>query len=157
MARLKVRSGDWVVVCDGRKALILENIGDDQYPNLHTRETREHEEPRTSQLGTDAPGRTHPSVGTARSAVEQTDWHELSERAFLTALASRLHLAVTKGETKALIVVAAPRALGVLREVYSAAVRSAVRTEVAKDLAKLPVYEIEKHLFALDPAGATGR
>ena len=28
MAGLKVSSGDWVVVCDGRKALILENIGD---------------------------------------------------------------------------------------------------------------------------------
>ena len=28
MAILKIRAGDWVVVCDGAKALILENAGD---------------------------------------------------------------------------------------------------------------------------------
>jgi protein required for attachment to host cells len=59
MGKIKVKSGDWVVVCDGRKALILENIGDAQYPNLHTKEVREHTEPRTSDLGTDRPGKTH--------------------------------------------------------------------------------------------------
>jgi protein required for attachment to host cells len=38
MGRISVKSGDWVVVCDGRKALILENIGDAKYPKLHTKE-----------------------------------------------------------------------------------------------------------------------
>ncbi len=148
MDRIKIKSGDWVVVCDGRKALVLENVGDVKYPNLRTKEVREHEESRTSEQGTDAPGKTHPSVGTARSALEQTDWHDQAERAFLTALASRLHIAITKGETHALIMVAAPRALGMIREVYSPAVRKAIRTEVGKDLVKLPVHEIEKQLFS---------
>jgi len=53
MEKLNVRSGEWVVVCDGRKALILENIGDAVHPNLHTREVRDHPEPRTSEQGTD--------------------------------------------------------------------------------------------------------
>ena len=151
MGRISVKSGDWVVVCDGRKALILENIGDAKYPNLHTREVHEHSETRTSEQGTDRPGKTHSSVGTARSAMEQTDWHDQSERAFLTALADRLHVALTKGETQALIMVASPRALGMIREVYSPAVRSAIRAEVAKDLIKLRVHEIENQLFASNP------
>jgi len=146
--RINVRSGEWVVVCDGRKALILENIGDARFPNLHTKEVREHPESRTSDQGTDRPGKTHASVGTARSAVEQTDWHDLSERAFLTALASRLHVAVTKGETEGLIMVAAPRALGMLREMYSPALRKAIRAELGKDFVKAPVHEIEKQLFS---------
>ena len=83
--------------------------------------------------------------------MEQTDWHDQSERAFLTALASRLHVAVTKGETKSLIMIASPRALGMIREVYSSAVRGAIRAEVAKDLVKLPVHEIENQLFAPNP------
>ena len=158
MEKINVRSGEWVVVCDGRKALILENIGDARYPNLHTREVREHPEPRTSEQGTDRPGKTHQSVGTARSAIEQTDWHDLSERAFLTALASRLHVAVTKGETKTLVMVAAPRALGMIREMYSPALRKAIRTEVGKDLVKSPVHEIEKQLFSsASGAGASVR
>ena len=99
MDRINVKSGEWVVVCDGRKALVLENIGDAKYPNLHTREVHEHSETRTSEQGTDRPGKTHASVGSARSAMEQTDWHDQSERAFLTALASRLHVALIKGET----------------------------------------------------------
>jgi protein required for attachment to host cells len=73
--RIDVRSGEWVVVCDGRRALILENIGNARFPNLHTKEVREHPEPRTSEQGSDRPGKTHAPVGTARSAVEQTDWH----------------------------------------------------------------------------------
>jgi protein required for attachment to host cells len=148
MNKIKINSGDWVIVCDGRKALILENIGDAQDPNLHAREVREHTESRTSEQGTDRPGKTHSSVGTARSAMEQTDWHDQSERAFVTALASRLHVAVTKGETEALIMIAAPRALGMIREIYSPAVRKAIRAELGKDLVKVPVHEIEKQLFS---------
>ena len=34
MSQLKVNSGDWIVVCDGTKALILENVGDRAYPDL---------------------------------------------------------------------------------------------------------------------------
>jgi protein required for attachment to host cells len=54
---------------------------------------------------------------------------------------------VSAGETKGLAVVASPRALGMIREDYSDAVRKALRGEVHKDLVKLPVYEIEKQLL----------
>jgi protein required for attachment to host cells len=52
-----------------------------------------------------------------------------------------------RGETRALIVIASPRALGVIREVYSPIVRNAIHAEFAKDLVKLPVHEIERQLF----------
>ena len=42
MKKLKMKTGDWIVVCDGRKALILENVGDHAFPILHTKEVREH-------------------------------------------------------------------------------------------------------------------
>ncbi|MGA2288160.1 host attachment protein [Bradyrhizobium sp.] len=148
MTKLKIGTGDWIVVCDGRKALILENLGDRMFPNLHTKEVREHPDPPTSAQGSDAPGRVHASMGGARSSVEQTDWHEESERAFLKALAGRLDVAVTTGETTALTMVASPRALGMIRSDYSAAVRKALHGEVHKDLVKMPVYEIEKQLLA---------
>jgi len=148
MDKMKIGTGDWLVVCDGRKALILENIGDSMFPNLHTKEVREHPDQRTSALGTDAPGSVQQSVGSARSSVEQTDWHVEAERIFLKELADRLHHAVLAGETKALTVVASPRALGMIRAVYSDAVRKALHGEVHKDLVKLPVYEIEKQLLA---------
>ena len=148
MEKIKIGTGDWIVVCDGRKALILENIGDRMFPNLHTKEVHEQSNPPTSAQGTDSSGSVHPSMGGARSSVEQTDWHDEAERAFLKTLAERLNLAVTSGETTALTMVASPRALGMIRADYSAAVRKAIHGELHKDLVKMPVHEIEKHLLA---------
>jgi protein required for attachment to host cells len=148
MSDLLIRNGEWVVVCDGAKALILENAGDLKFPNLKTLEVFEQKDLPTRDLGTDQPGRTNASVGTIRSAMEQTDWHDQAERAFLTQLAQRLDAAVSAGKTKSLIVVAPPRALGMLRPAYSHALRGAVRAELDKDLVKMPVHEIEKRLSA---------
>lgn len=84
-------------MCDGRKALILENLGDEMFPNLHTREAREQANPSTAAQGTDASGRLHASVGGARSSAEQTDWHDEAERTFLRSLAERLGTALSAG------------------------------------------------------------
>jgi protein required for attachment to host cells len=145
---MKIRAGEWVVVCDGAKALILENAGDATFPNLKTREVHEQDDAKTHEQGTDAPGRTFQSVGSRRSAVEQADWHDQAEQRFLIELAKRLDAAVTAGETKSMIIVAPPRALGVLRQAYPNALRDAVKAEIDKDYVKMPVHEIEKHLAA---------
>lgn len=146
MLNLKIAQGEWIVVCDGEKALLLENVGDAKFPNLQTREVYEEQHPATRDQGSDAPGRAQPSVGTAQSAVSQTDWHEQDERRFLEKLVTHLDAEITAGRIKKLIVVAPPRALGVVRQAYSHQLRSAVRAEIDKDLVKLPVHEIERHL-----------
>jgi protein required for attachment to host cells len=148
MSEIKVEHGDWVVVCDGAKALIMENVGNWLKPSLKTREVYNQPDPSTHELGSDAPGRSFSSVGSARSAIEQTDWHDEAERAFLEQLADRLHAVVVAGQVKGLVIVAAPRALGVLRQAYSPHVKAVLRGEVHKDFVKLPVHEIEKHLAA---------
>jgi protein required for attachment to host cells len=146
MAGMKIDPGMWVVVCDGRKWLILENAGDAKFPTLKVRESKEQENPATRQQGTDAPPRVHASVGTAHSAIEQTDWHDEAEREFLTGLVRRLNAAAHAGEVAALAVVAAPRALGMMRPHYSERLKSALRGEIGKDLVNVPVHEIEAML-----------
>jgi len=148
MLKLKINGGDWVVVCDGRKAVILQNAGDRQFPNLRMLETREHPDLSTRELGTDRPGRMQPSVGMARSGVQQTHWHDEAEKAFLHGLASHLDSALQAGRTKHLFVVAPPRALGMLRQVYTHRIREALQGEVDKDLVHEPIYDIEKRLFS---------
>jgi protein required for attachment to host cells len=146
MSELMIQEGEWVVVCDGAKALVLENVGDAKFPNLKTREVFEQEHQTTQALGTDAPGRAMNSVGNIRSAVEQTDWHDQAERAFLVQLVKHLDAAIAAGKTKSLIMVAPPRALGMIRSAYSQVLKSAVRAELDKDLVKHPVHQIEKQL-----------
>jgi protein required for attachment to host cells len=78
--------------------------------------------------------------------MEQTDWHAQEEERFLRELAQRLDAAVNAGQANALILIAPPRALGVLRQTYSHGLRAAIRAEIDKDFVRLPVHEIEKHL-----------
>ena len=59
----------------------------------------------------------------------------------------RLDKAVLGGETKSLVLVAPPRALGVLRRASSQHVKKAVREEVEKDYVKMPIDQIAKHLL----------
>lgn len=146
--KVKIKQGDWVVVCDGAKALVLENVGDEKFLNLKTKQVFEQPDPATREVGTDQPGRAISSVGSVRSAVDQTDWHEQSEKAFLEQLAGRLDHAVKDGAIRNLVLIAPPRALGVLRRSYSHDLKNVLRAEVDKDLVKLPVHEIERHLAA---------
>jgi protein required for attachment to host cells len=146
MSDLTIHEGEWVVVCDGAKALVLENSGDAKFPNLKTVEVFEQKDLPTRAQGTDQPGRTFSSVGHGRSSYEQTDWHDRSEEAFLVHVAQHLEAALQGGKVKTIILVAPPRALGMIRPHYSHALRGAVRAEIDKDFVKLPVHEIEKHL-----------
>jgi protein required for attachment to host cells len=147
MSALSIRNGEWVVVCDGAKALVLENVGDNKFPNLKTLEVFEQEDAATHEQGTDKPGRVSAfAQNPSRSSVGQTDWHDRSEQEFLGRLAKHLDAKVGAGKTKSVVVIAPPRALGMLRPAYSHALRQAIRAELDKDFVKLPVYEIEKHL-----------
>jgi protein required for attachment to host cells len=145
---LSIRHKEWVVVCDGAKALVLENVGDATMPDLKTREVYQQKSAATRDLGTDAPGRAAGIDGKNRSAVGQTDWHQRNEQAFLEDLAKRLESRVSAGDVKSIVLVAPPRALGVLRNALSPALKGVVRAEIDKDLVAVPVYEIEKRLTA---------
>ena len=79
MSELLIHPGEWIVVCDGAKALVLENTGDTKFPNLKTVEVFEQKDLATHDLGTAQPGRAFSPAGHgARSSVEQTDWHDLA-------------------------------------------------------------------------------
>jgi protein required for attachment to host cells len=104
----------------------------------------DHPDAATHEQGVSAPGRSFQSVGARRSAVTQTDWHDEAERTFLKQLAERLNSAVAAGQTRALTMIAAPRALGMIRPAYSAALRRAIVQEIDKDLVKSPIHEVER-------------
>jgi protein required for attachment to host cells len=136
-----------VVVCDGAKAILLADTGIAPAPRLSVIESFSEPHPGTAALGTDRPGRVHESATVARSAVETTDLHAEAEAAFIGRLAKRLDALVAAGEAPGRIVlVAPPKALGVLREALSARVKPLVDSEIAKDLVKLPVDEIARHI-----------
>ncbi|MEG6507830.1 host attachment protein [Methyloligella sp. 2.7D] len=146
MERVEIPWKAWVVVCDGAKALILQNEGDAELVNLKTVNAFEGSHAPNRELDADKPGRVQESANTGRSAMEETDHHAEAEVAFLAKLAGELGHMVQHHEIKHLIVVAPPRALGTLREKLDKHVQDVIQAEVHKDLVHLPTYEIEQHL-----------
>jgi len=146
MKKLGLPHNAWVVVGDGRKALVLRNEGDEKFPNLKTVDVlNAGDNPATSQLGSDRPGRTSEHGG-HHGAVEQTDWHEIAENDFARRIAAALETRHASGDIDALVVVAPPRTLAELRHNFSHALRAKIVAEVNKDLTKHPVHAIERLL-----------
>jgi len=147
--KLHIPHDAFVFVGDGRKALFLRNEGDEKFPNLKTERVFVEDNPPTHEQGTDRPGRTFQRAGTnVRSAMENTDWHELEEHRFAQRVAAAFEQLVRERRVKALVVVAPPRTLADLRHAFHTDVKDRIIAEIDKDLTKHPVYEIEKHLAA---------
>ncbi|MDR6288150.1 MULTISPECIES: host attachment protein [Inquilinus] len=138
----------WVVVCDATKALFLKNSGDQFFPDL--RLVEQIEAPgtdRSSDLGTDRPGRLQNRSGPA-SAIEQTDWHRLEKQNFAMQIARKIDGLTRENPAQSVILVAPPRILGALRRALCPMASAAVVAEIGKDLTKHPVHEIERLLAA---------
>ena len=145
LTKVNIPHDAYVFVGDGRKALVLRNEGDAQFPDLKTeRVFVDQKNPSTHEQGSDRPGSSHSSVGPRRSSVAQTDWHDLEEHRFAHEVAGALERLVRERKVKALVVVAPPRALADLRKAFHTDVKSRIVAEIDKDLTKHPVWEIER-------------
>jgi protein required for attachment to host cells len=147
MSRIQIPFDAWVLVADGRKALLLRNAADEQHPDLKVLKVIEQSDnPRTAEQGTDKPGRNTDAGTGRRSSVEQTDWHDLAERDFAAEVTDAMERHHRDGDFTKLVVVAPARTLAVLRQRFSKELHSTVVAELDKDLTKHPVHEIERLL-----------
>ena len=147
MTRPTIPHNAIILVGDGRKALFLRNDGDETFMNLKLEQVYEHDNPPTHAQGSEGPGRVSKAAYSAqRSAVEAVDWHDLEENRFARKVAADLEKLVLERKTRAIVVIAPPRTLAVLREAFHHDVQKCIVAELHKDLTKHPVMEIEKHL-----------
>jgi len=136
--------GAMVLVADGRKMLFFRNRGDRNFPNLEAETVKVQDNPYDRDQASDAPGRAFNSVGSHRSSMEQTDFHELEEARFAAEAAELLKRRAFANDFEKLIVVAPPAALGEMRKHYHKEVQSRLVGEIPKDLSNHPVPEIER-------------
>lgn len=147
MAGIRIDYDALVLVGDGEKALFFRNKGDAAHVNLVVERVLEQNNPATREQGVDQPGRSV-AAGSPRSAVEQTDWHQLAEDRFAKDIAEALYRRAHANQFDKLIVVAPPRTLGELRKAFHKEVSDRITGEVPKELTSHPVHEIEKVLAA---------
>ena len=147
MQEMWIAHHTWILVGDGRKALMLRNEGTPQKPSLNVIAVlKDGDNPRTSAQGADRPGRVMQSNLGARSSVEQTDWHEIAEERFAATVATKLNAAALENRFEKLILVAPPHSLAALRKNLDAKATQRIVAEIDKDLTKHPIPEIARLL-----------
>jgi protein required for attachment to host cells len=157
METFTVRHGAWVVVGDGKKALVLNNEGDADLLNLRRVSVRENDNPATRDQGTDQPGRASGPAGANPGVIAQTDWHQIEEDRFAASLAEDINNAAREQLFKDLIVVAPPKTLAELRREFAKDTQKRIVGELAKDYTHHTIPEIEKLLLSHRPESIEGR
>ena len=145
MHELPLRHGLWLAVCDGQKALLLENKGDRAHPKLETRQSFEQTNPPSHEQGSAPPGRAFSGIG-QRSATEESDFHQQQAAGFLAKFAALINNEVAAGRIAQLGLIAPAKALGLLRPLLSEETRKILQAELARDYVKKPLHEIERLL-----------
>ena len=141
MARLT--KGTWVLIADGEKALVLENQTDHEDPYLTVLTKEEQENPPNREQAANRRGRFNDGTGVHRSAVEDTDWHQLAKDRFADDLADMLYDKAHRGAFDSLVIVAAHGTLGELRGKIHSEVEKRVIGEVPKTLTNHSLDDIE--------------
>jgi protein required for attachment to host cells len=139
----------WIIVADGSRARFLSmGIGGDSAVTMPEHVFESHAPP-THDLGNSKPGRSFESVGGARHTIEsRVDLHENMELAFLKQVVDHLREALKVGALDRFVLVAPPKALGHLRDLFDADLNHTKFVDIALDLTKhtdAEIAEIVKH------------
>ena len=136
-----------VLVADGRKMLFLRNHGDQNQIDLRTEAHDEREDRKDSDIKTDAPGAIGQSAGySGRVAYEETDFHQQEEDLWVRDAAEQLKKRALSNDFEDLVIVAPPKALGVLRKDLHKEVERRILFTCNKEMTDRPIPDIEELL-----------
>lgn len=140
-------TGSKVITVDGSRMAIFDNIGKAFAPQLDLIEEYDHLSLRTSEMGTDRPGRTFQSASPRRGAHELTDLQQLEEDRFAVEAAERMARVAAKSKA-GIVLVAAPRALSTIRKTLKPEVSGRLLAEIPKIFGPEDAEALEKMLVA---------
>lgn len=140
---VKLRTGNRVYVCDGGRYVTYENRGDTDVLDLRVADKAAFDNPPAREQGADRPGR-YPSPDGQRSAVGQTDPHDLAETRFITSLADKIDAWSQAAPGNRFVLIADPRSMGVMRQRLSRETMERMLGSVTGDFVHRPVSEISR-------------
>ena len=132
-----------VLVADGRKLLFLRNQGDDAQIDLRTEAHDEREDLKDSDLKTDAPGTVQQSAGYGHSTYDETDFHDQEEERWIKDAAAEINKRALENDFDALVIVAPPKSLGLLRKELHKEAEKRVLATINKEMSGRPIPDIE--------------
>lgn len=140
---MKLHAGSRVYVCDGGRFVAYEQRGDTSLLDLFFVEGDDFQNLPSHDLGDDRPGR-YPSPDGQRSAVGQTDQHELAETRFTAELVSRIKSWCQLSARNKFVLIADPRSMGRIRRRLTPTVQEQMLQSITGDFVHHPVSEIKR-------------
>ena len=142
-----------VLVADGRKMLFLRNHGDQNQIDLRTEAHDQRQDRKDREIRTDAPGTaavrfSSGGADTFRPAMEETDFHQQEEDRWVKDAAEQLKTRALSNDFADLVIVAPPKALGVLRKELHKEVERRILFTCNKEMTDRPIPDIEELLVA---------
>jgi protein required for attachment to host cells len=136
---MQLENGTWVLVLDGTKALIFENVTDGADPNLQV--VRKDENEATDSKGESTTG---PEQQGTRRQLDANVMHSTTESGFAEEMAEWLYKAAHRNRFQKIVLVAPDKVIGLLRGKLHKEVANRVVAEVHKTLTGHPVDQIER-------------
>jgi protein required for attachment to host cells len=143
---MAIPHGALVLVADGKKTLFLRNQGDSELLDLRTESHDERDDPMDKEIKTDAPGTQGQRWGDGRPAMDEVDFHQQGEDRWVKDAAEELKRRALSNDFDSLVIVAPPKALGVLRKELHKEVERRIVLTVNKEMTDRPIPDIEELL-----------
>ena len=142
-----------VLVADGRKMLFFRNRGDENQIDLRTEAHDARRDRKDREIKTDAPGTAKQSFGYGRSTYEEADFQQQEEDRWIKDAADELKSRALRGDFDTLVIVAPPKALGVLKKCLHKEVEKRIVCMINKEMSGHPIPDIEALLNSETAAG----
>lgn len=142
---MKIPHSTVVLVVDGRKMILLRNQGDETRIDLRIEAEDEQELARDHERKSDLAGQSPApaNIGHHGGTMEEPDYQQQDEDRWAKAAADLLQRRALANDFPALVIIAPPKTLGVLRQHYHKAVEALLIGEFAKEMTDRPVPDIE--------------
>ena len=133
----------WVIVTNGKIARMFDYPGRNKA--LVPLENHVWHAPEVNEFA-DSQSVTHSRVGHSQHRLAPHNSTDHALDSFAVEIARKLAKAQTSGAFERLVLVAAPKMLGLLRERLDAAVQATIWVEIDKDFTQIPLDELDKAL-----------
>lgn len=138
---MRIGQNSLLLVADGQNATFFKNTATGETISLEPVHSMGLFNEADRDISDDRPGHTQVGMTERRTSYEHRDKHQANETEFLKGVATMSETLMADYDE--LVLVAEPQALGVLRQVMSAAAMAKVTTQIHKDYTKTALPELE--------------
>lgn len=143
---MRIHQKTLVLLADGQRATFLRNQAQGETVSLEILHSMAFFNEANRDMQADRPGHTNVGMSERGTSYEQNDIHQANEVSFLQGVIEAMEPVMAQHDLNQILLIAEPRALGVIRQHMPSALMNKVTLQLDKDYTKNPLPELESIL-----------